>query len=139
MRSFIADNYKGPDESRIWLLGLSRGAYTVRAVSGMINNCGIVRRTWPEGSVDAMKALEKQARDDMLQDVYKRYCRCVDASFLHGLWVMLVQLLDNTIDGPSNLGMIKYDKQTGWGTAGQQYDWSLSLPRIRSCVCTQAT
>jgi uncharacterized protein (DUF2235 family) len=29
--------------SRIWLFGLSRGAYTVRAVAGMINNCGIIK------------------------------------------------------------------------------------------------
>ncbi|OAQ25184.1 hypothetical protein K457DRAFT_45884, partial [Linnemannia elongata AG-77] len=28
----------------IWMFGLSRGAYTVRCVAGMINNCGILRR-----------------------------------------------------------------------------------------------
>jgi len=43
---FIAEHYKGPDKSRIWLFGLSRGAYTVRAVAGMINNCGIVKKDW---------------------------------------------------------------------------------------------
>jgi uncharacterized protein (DUF2235 family) len=32
----------GPDDSRVWLFGLSRGAYTARAVAGMINNCGIL-------------------------------------------------------------------------------------------------
>jgi len=41
---FIAEHYQGPDQSRIWLFGLSRGAYTVRAVAGMINNCGIVKK-----------------------------------------------------------------------------------------------
>lgn len=46
--SFIKEHYQGPDKSRIWLFGLSRGAYTVRAVAGMINNCGIIKRTWPE-------------------------------------------------------------------------------------------
>ena len=30
--------------SKIWMFGLSRGAYTVRCVAGMINNCGIIRR-----------------------------------------------------------------------------------------------
>jgi len=39
----IAQYYRGPEESRIWLFGLSRGAYTVRAVAGMINNCAIIK------------------------------------------------------------------------------------------------
>ena len=38
---FIVENYTEGDE--VWLFGLSRGAYTVRCVAGMINNCGIVR------------------------------------------------------------------------------------------------
>lgn len=38
---WIAENFtKG---SEIWMFGLSRGAYTVRCVSGMINNCGIIK------------------------------------------------------------------------------------------------
>lgn len=32
--SFIMEKYKGPDDSRIWLFGLDKGAYTVRAVAG---------------------------------------------------------------------------------------------------------
>lgn len=43
---FIKDHYQGPDNSRIWLFGLSRGAYTVRAVAGMINNCGIIKNDY---------------------------------------------------------------------------------------------
>jgi len=39
---FIVDRYQPGSE--IWLFGLSRGAYTVRCVAGMINNCGILRR-----------------------------------------------------------------------------------------------
>src|SRR5690242_2764505 len=31
-----------------WLFGLSRGAYTVRCVAGMINNCGILHRQTSE-------------------------------------------------------------------------------------------
>jgi hypothetical protein len=37
---FIVDHYQPGSE--IWLFGLSRGAYTVRCVAGMINNCGII-------------------------------------------------------------------------------------------------
>lgn len=45
---FIVNTYTGGND--IWLFGLSRGAYTVRCVAGMINNCGIVhpRRTTEE-------------------------------------------------------------------------------------------
>jgi uncharacterized protein (DUF2235 family) len=32
----------GKPQSRIWLFGLSRGAYIVRSVAGMINNLGII-------------------------------------------------------------------------------------------------
>ncbi|KAK4989234.1 hypothetical protein LTR50_003340 [Elasticomyces elasticus] len=38
---FIVQNFT-PDHE-IWMFGLSRGAYTVRSVAGMINNCGIVQ------------------------------------------------------------------------------------------------
>ncbi|KAG0010699.1 hypothetical protein BGZ81_002605 [Podila clonocystis] len=33
----------------IWMFGLSRGAYTVRCVAGMINNCGILKRRDEDG------------------------------------------------------------------------------------------
>jgi len=39
---YIVQNYAPGD--RIYLFGFSRGAYTVRALSGLINNCGILRR-----------------------------------------------------------------------------------------------
>jgi len=39
---YIVQNYKPGDE--IYLFGFSRGAYTVRALCGLINNCGILKR-----------------------------------------------------------------------------------------------
>lgn len=39
---YIVQNYAPGD--KIYLLGFSRGAYTVRALCGLINNCGIVKR-----------------------------------------------------------------------------------------------
>ncbi|KAF3048669.1 hypothetical protein E8E11_003056 [Didymella keratinophila] len=39
---FIVEHYT--DDHDIWLFGFSRGAFTVRCVAGMINNCGIIRR-----------------------------------------------------------------------------------------------
>ena len=40
--SLRRDNYAPGD--RIFLFGYSRGAYTVRALCGLINNCGIIKR-----------------------------------------------------------------------------------------------
>jgi uncharacterized protein (DUF2235 family) len=40
---FIVQNYDPGDE--IFLFGFSRGAYTVRALAGMLNKCGILTRT----------------------------------------------------------------------------------------------
>ncbi|PNP74450.1 hypothetical protein FNYG_12213 [Fusarium nygamai] len=49
---FIVDHYSYP-ERQIWMFGLSRGAFMVRSVAGMINNCGIVRpRKNSEGTVN---------------------------------------------------------------------------------------
>ena len=39
---YIVQNYAPGDD--IYLFGFSRGAYTVRALCGLINNCGIVKR-----------------------------------------------------------------------------------------------
>ncbi len=39
---YIVQNYASGD--KIYLFGFSRGAYTVRALSGLINNCGILKR-----------------------------------------------------------------------------------------------
>ncbi len=39
---YIVQNYAPGDE--IWLFGFSRGAYTVRSLCGLINNCGILKR-----------------------------------------------------------------------------------------------
>tara|TARA_R110002073_G_scaffold82989_3_gene197997 strand:- start:54 stop:1076 length:1023 start_codon:yes stop_codon:yes gene_type:complete len=39
---FIVQNYDPGD--RLFLFGFSRGAYTVRCLAGMLNNCGVLRR-----------------------------------------------------------------------------------------------
>ena len=40
---FLVQNYDPGDE--LFFFGFSRGAYTVRSLAGMINNCGILRRS----------------------------------------------------------------------------------------------
>ena len=63
---YIVENYTS--EHEIWMFGLSRGAFTVRCVAGMINNCGIVRpRLRPDGSIDQDQTAE------LCKEVYRIY------------------------------------------------------------------
>ncbi len=57
------DKEKGEDGDRIYLFGFSRGAYTVRAVVGLIHNCGLVRYTGDDAKLrDDAKAKYKEFR-----------------------------------------------------------------------------
>ncbi|KAJ4299062.1 Mediator of RNA polymerase II transcription subunit 7 [Kalmusia sp. IMI 367209] len=59
---FIVQHYT--DEHEILLFGYSRGAFTVRCVGGMINNCGILK-------VSALQHLEDL--DTLCREVYRTY------------------------------------------------------------------
>lgn len=50
--TFVVEQYDEQYVNRVWLFGFSRGAYTVRSVAGMTNNCGIVNRNNPNLPVD---------------------------------------------------------------------------------------
>ncbi|KAL7944253.1 hypothetical protein V8C42DRAFT_84898 [Trichoderma barbatum] len=64
---FIVHHYCYPDRE-IWMFGLSRGAYMVRSVAGMINNCGIVKPVLnSDGTVDTA------ATDLLCHQVYRIY------------------------------------------------------------------
>lgn len=59
---FIVENYTSDHE--IWLFGFSRGAFTVRCVVGMINNCGIIRR---------LSSYTPQEVDSLCYEVFRTY------------------------------------------------------------------
>ncbi|KAF7722391.1 hypothetical protein EC973_003167 [Apophysomyces ossiformis] len=63
---YIAEHYTPQHE--IWMFGLSRGAYTVRSVAGMINNCGILKRTDGNGV-----PLLPDVLDRLYQQIYRIY------------------------------------------------------------------
>lgn len=64
---FIVNHYSYPDH-QIWMFGLSRGAFMVRSVAGMINNCGIVKPVKnPDGTVNEDKT------DLLCHQVYRIY------------------------------------------------------------------
>ncbi|KAH7176241.1 hypothetical protein EDB81DRAFT_940196 [Dactylonectria macrodidyma] len=64
---FIVDNYSYPDR-QLWMFGFSRGAFLVRSVAGMINNCGIVKPVMnDDGNVN------EDQTSLLCQHVYKIY------------------------------------------------------------------
>ncbi|KAF3806921.1 hypothetical protein GCG54_00007172 [Colletotrichum gloeosporioides] len=64
-----------PLETEIWMFGASRGAYIVRSVAGMINNCGIVKPLYQaNGDVDEEKTHQ------LCQEVYRIYRDPSDAT-----------------------------------------------------------
>lgn len=58
---YIVHNYSPEDE--IYVFGFSRGAYTVRSLCGLINNCGILKRTHANHIVKAFDHYQKLGAD----------------------------------------------------------------------------
>ncbi len=56
---FIVQNYDNGDQ--IYLFGFSRGAYTVRCLAGMLNNCGILKRPNASKIPNAFKFYKKRS------------------------------------------------------------------------------
>jgi len=56
---FIVQNYHPADE--IFLFGFSRGAYTVRCLAGMLNNCGVLKRKNAERIPEAFAFYKKRS------------------------------------------------------------------------------
>jgi uncharacterized protein (DUF2235 family) len=71
---FIVQNYDPGDE--IFLFGFSRGAYTIRSLTGLINNCGILKRRHArriEQAFALYKNRENHPRDDESHKFRARY------------------------------------------------------------------
>ncbi|KAI8345752.1 hypothetical protein B0O80DRAFT_482016 [Mortierella sp. GBAus27b] len=63
---YIVRNYS--ESCEVWMFGLSRGAYTVRCVAGMINKCGIIKSPkTASGRYDEMKT------DSLCDEIYRTY------------------------------------------------------------------
>ena len=66
---YVAESYV-PD-SEVWMFGLSRGAFTVRCVAGMINNCGIVKPYKEREAVSQLQAASETK--SLCEEVYRIY------------------------------------------------------------------
>ncbi|MCB9504488.1 MAG: DUF2235 domain-containing protein, partial [Deferribacteres bacterium] len=64
--AFLARNYEPGD--RIYLFGFSRGAATIRAFSGFLHACGLMKSTDQNG-----KSISDEKIDQYMHDAYKAY------------------------------------------------------------------
>jgi uncharacterized protein (DUF2235 family) len=72
---FITQNYNPGDE--VFLFGFSRGAYTVRCLAGLLNNCGILKRTHASLIPQAFDIYKKRSAppsSPVAKDWRKRNC-----------------------------------------------------------------
>ena len=58
---YLVQNYAPGDE--VYLFGFSRGAYTVRALCGLVNNCGILKRAEAPRIQQAFEHYKKPGKD----------------------------------------------------------------------------
>lgn len=86
---YIVQNYASGDQ--IYLFGFSRGAYTVRALCGLINNCGIVKRkdaNLINRAWDIYKSPSKKnhPNGNNAQDFRESYCHRSRQVHFVGVW-----------------------------------------------------
>ncbi|KAH6676321.1 hypothetical protein B0J14DRAFT_625667 [Halenospora varia] len=77
---YIVNNYVH-EEYEIWMFGLSRGAYTVRCVAGMINNCGILKTKHLKNG--ELVEYTNDELDLLCQEVYRIYRSRYEIDFPH--------------------------------------------------------
>ncbi|KAJ1576588.1 hypothetical protein NDA11_001162 [Ustilago hordei] len=65
--SFIVDNYQPGDE--LFLFGFSRGAYTARCISGLINWCGVLSKVEMTHFSEIWAAYQRRDPDDISSEV----------------------------------------------------------------------
>lgn len=86
---YIVQNYAPGDT--IYLFGFSRGAYTVRALSGLVNNCGILKRSDARLIAEAWKMYKSPLKKNKPDSVPAREFRekhCHPSRDIHfiGVW-----------------------------------------------------
>ncbi len=85
--SFLMENYE--DGDRIFLFGFSRGAYTVRALAGMIMKCGLLHKEYPNLIEYATKLYRNRSLtiDSIkVQDFRKAFSRTHCTPHFIGVW-----------------------------------------------------
>lgn len=86
---YIVQNYSPGDE--IYLFGFSRGAYTVRSLCGMINNCGILKRAHANRIGEAFRMYKKGGKKwhpngTGSKEFRRNYCHASRSVKFVGVW-----------------------------------------------------
>ena len=86
---YIVQNYAAND--KIFLFGFSRGAYTVRALSGLINNCGILKRPDARLISEAWKiykspSAKNEPKGEAAKLFYRNHCHLSKKVHFIGVW-----------------------------------------------------
>ncbi|MEJ2867157.1 DUF2235 domain-containing protein [Actinomycetospora sp. OC33-EN08] len=82
---FLAENVD--EDDHIYLIGFSRGAFTVRSVAGLVENCGLLRRAHVDRVDEAYRIYRSRKPDELpggiAADLFRRtYGRKVTIRFL---------------------------------------------------------
>ena len=81
---YLMDHYEPGD--RVFLFGYSRGAYTVRALAGLLHRCGLLTRGSSNLMPYAMKIHNRGAGNDEIAAGFKRSFSRECRPFLIGVW-----------------------------------------------------
>lgn len=85
---FLVDNYELGDQ--LYFFGFSRGAYTVRSLTGLIRNSGLLKKEFRQLVDDAMKLYRNRSNktdpnSDAAKDFRDKYSHEPDIEFI-GVW-----------------------------------------------------
>lgn len=120
--AFLIRNYREGD--RIWVFGFSRGAFTARAVAGMVNLFGVVR---PAGEVmipvllriyfsdRSVANAQKHTRQQLADDIRRNFADEPGSTarvYFTGVW--------DTVESVGGLRMIRISSSTS--TVGKAFD-----------------
>ncbi len=86
---YIVQNYAPGD--KLYFFGFSRGAYTVRALCGLINNCGILKRNNARLFVEAWRIYKNSAKQcrpnaDAVKTFRSKFCHQSRNVHFVGVW-----------------------------------------------------
>ena len=86
---FLMQHYQPGD--RVFLFGYSRGAYAMRALTGMLNQFGLLRPAYVDQLPTASRLYTKKAPADKSQTFARRYCQPCPVHFI-GAWDTVASL-----------------------------------------------
>ena len=92
--AYLTKVYEGPKKDRIFLFGFSRGAFTARALAGMLHKVGLLQRDADNHLEYAEKVYNQEDNPDVAAGFKATFCRPAPVHFI-GVWDTVESLLLN--------------------------------------------